>query len=279
MVEGFISSDLKERYEEDGYCFPIPVLGETEVQDFRRCFLDFYEKNNERLQSLAPRDQYQILSETHVSLPWVYRLAAHGRVLDAVEAILGPNLLLWGSRWFTKMPGDKTFVSWHQDATYWGLHPPRVTTAWIALSESSSENGCMRVLPASHKAGLVPQTETYALDNALSRGQEIAAEVDESQARDVILCPGDMSLHHIGIIHGSRVNQSPKARIGIAIRYITPDVVQDTDERPIALLVRGSDTCGNFELLPPPKGSTIDLHAQSAAVRRMMNHVLPGKRN
>ena len=280
MMQNSLPSDLKNHYDANGYYFPLPVLDETELQELQRSFFEFYDKNKERLQSLAPRDQYQILSETHLSVPWVYRLAVHRRILAAVEAILGHDLLIWGSRWFTKMPGDTTYISWHQDATYWALNPPQVTTAWVALSESGPENGCMRVLPGSHKGGLMPQIDTYAADNALSRGQEIAAEVDESEALDLVLRPGEMSLHHIGIVHGSQVNHSLKPRIGIAIRYITPAVVQETHEKPVAVLAQGLDTYGNFELLPPPDDSGIDLQEiQSTAARRMMKSILPGKRN
>src|SRR5258708_6330488 len=174
-------------------------------------------------------------------------------VLDAVEEVLGPNLIVWNTRWFTKMPGDKTYISWHQDATYWGLHPPKVTTAWLALSESTPENGCMRVIPGSHLQPLLPQVETYAPENALSRGQEIGVEVDEREAVDLILKPGQMSLHHVGIVHGSKRNESSKARVGIAVRFITPDVVQDGTERQMAMLVRGADSHCHFDLAEPPK--------------------------
>jgi len=278
MPLGKIPSNLKKLYQEQGYYCPLPVLSLAQTKEFRECFDNFYESNKLRLQSLAPRDQYQVLSETHLSFPWVYRLAVHSQVLDAVEQILGPDLLIWGSRWFTKMPGDKTFITWHQDATYWNLHPPKVTTAWIALTYSGPHNGCMRVVPRSHTAGLLPQTETFAADNALSRGQEIAVDVDEQRAQDIVLRPGEMSLHHIGIVHGSKVNTSIYPRIGIAIRYISPEVKQDVDEKPIAVLARGSDRYGNFELLRPPENTGVALEqVHSIAVRRMMNSVLPRK--
>jgi ectoine hydroxylase-related dioxygenase (phytanoyl-CoA dioxygenase family) len=183
--------------------------------------------------------------------------------------------MVWGSRWFAKMPGEKTYVSWHQDATYWGLHPPNVTTAWIALSHSNPENGCMRVIPGTHLGELLPQTETYAPENALSRGQEIAVEVDESRAVDLKLRPGEMSFHHIGIVHGSNVNTSDKPRIGIAVRYITPDVVQDGPERPLGMLVRGKDDFGNFELIDPPQTDEFPMPGQTPkAVQRMMKSVM-----
>lgn len=264
--------NLAEQFHRDGFFTPVPVLTQQETQSFRAAFDDFYAGNKARLSTLATREQAQVLSETHICFEWVYQLAAHPRVFDAVEAILGKDLLIWGSRWFTKMPGDKTYISWHQDGTYWGLHPPNVVTAWIALSESNQENGCMRVIPGTHLAGTLPQIETYALDNALSRGQEIAVEVDEARAVDLTLQPGQMSLHHIGIVHGSKVNTSNKPRIGIAVRYITPEVVQEGVEHPWAMLVRGSDPLRNFEHVPVPVGDHPELQAQ--AVERMMSSVL-----
>lgn len=270
--------DLRSTYGERGYYFPIRVLSDEEVTCFQKEYSDFHERNRSQLAKLPAKEQYSILSETHTALKWVYQMAAHPKVLDAVSALLGPNLLIWGSRWFTKMPGDKTYVSWHQDATYWGLHPPDVTTAWIALSDSVSDNGCMRVVPETHKSGLLPQNETYAADNALSRGQEIAVEVDESQAVDIVLQPGEMSLHHIGIVHGSNVNRSGTPRIGLAVRYISTAVVQEGKERSLAMLVRGRDEFGNFDLIgPPSEDSPTSGPAQSEAVRRMLANVMPKK--
>ena len=118
---------------------------------------------------------------------------------------------------------------------------------------STPANGCLRVLPGSHKLALLPQRETYAADNMLSRGQEIAVEVDESQAVDLFLDPGEFSLHHIGLVHGSGPNTSAVPRIGLAVRYISTDVVQSGAARELALLVRGKDEYGNFELVDPPQ--------------------------
>jgi non-haem Fe2+, alpha-ketoglutarate-dependent halogenase len=198
--------------------------------------------------------------------------------LDAVESVLGPNIIVWSSQWFPKMPGDKTYVSWHQDATYWGLHPPSVTTAWVALWESSPENGCMRVIPGSHKGPLLPQVETYARDNVLSRGQEIAVKVDESRAVDLVLRPGEMSLHHIGIVHGSNQNRSNIPRIGIAVRYIAPEVVQEGSERQLALLVRGRDDFGHFDFVKPPQDDLIseeDAAVHREALKRLRGNIMP----
>ncbi len=264
-------------YRDRGYYFPIRVLGDAEAAQLRESFGDYLERNRERWEPVLPRERRVALQETHFFLRWVYRMVSHPKVLDAVESVLGPNLLVWSSAWFPKMPRDNTYVSWHQDATYWGLHPPNVTTAWIALSESTPENGCLRVVPGTHRNPLLPQRETYARDNVLSRGQEIAVEVDEAQAVDIVLRPGDMSLHHVGIVHGSRVNVSEKPRIGLAVRYITPDVVQDGSERELVFLVRGKDEFGHFDLAEPPEvdGNCGESAIQAEALRRKARNILP----
>ncbi len=271
-----LSPEQLSKYEARGYHFPVPVLDDSEVADFRGDFDNFLDYNRARLKELPANKQGSVLSQTHTFLHWVYRIVSHPKVLDAVESLVGPNLLVWDSGWFTKMPGDKKYISWHQDATYWGLHPPKVTTAWVALSESTPENGCMRVVPGSHRERLLPQRETYAPDNALSRGQEIEAEVDEIRAVDLVLRPGEMSLHHIAIIHGSKANTSDKPRIGIAIRYLATDVVQDGSVRQFALLVRGKDEFGHFELIDPPQTDDPSrTEIQQEAFNRVRRNIMP----
>src|SRR6202012_3922618 len=221
-ITGKLSAEKQEFYAENGYLYPIRVFTDAETADFRRQFDDYTRQNQELLGKMIPRERRAVYGLTHLMLPWVYKIASHPRVLDAVEGAIGPNILVWGSDWFVKFPRDAAFISWHQDGAYWGLKPPQVTTAWIALSPSTLESGCMQVMPGTQKMQFA-QRETYAKDNALSRGQEIALAVDESKAVALSLSPGEMSLHHIGIAHGSKANQSNYARVGIAVRYIAPE--------------------------------------------------------
>ena len=275
-----LTDEQQRGYADRGYYFPIRVFDDAETAEFRGQFLEYFNQNQERLRSLAPNEHYKVYVGTHLILNWVYRMISHPMVLEAVESVLGPNLIVWNSQWFSKMPGDKTYVSWHQDATYWGLHPPHVTTAWIALSECNSENGCMRVIPGTHQGPLLPQVDTYAPDNALSRGQEIAVKVDESQGVDFVLQAGEMSLHHIGIVHGSEVNRSNTPRIGCAVRFISSEVVQEGTERQIGLLVHGRDEFGHFDLVKPPDDDTVSLDDEAIyqeAMRRMRSNLVPKK--
>jgi ectoine hydroxylase-related dioxygenase (phytanoyl-CoA dioxygenase family) len=269
-----LSEQQRQFYEENGYLFPLRVFDDRETAEFRQQFDDYTEQNRERLRKLIPRERRAVYALTHLMLPWVYRMASHPRVLDAVEGAIGPNILVWGSDWFVKFPGDAAYISWHQDGAYWGLQPPKVTTAWIALSPSTLESGCMQVMPGTQTMQFA-QRETYAVDNALSRGQEIALEVDESKAVALCLAPGEMSLHHIGIAHGSKPNHADYARVGIAIRYIAPEVVQQGSERQIVQLVRGKDEYGNFEIVAPPEDAAGAAEIRKEADRRVLENVYP----
>jgi len=240
-------------YAERGYCWPCSGLDSGEADAFRQQFTAYWQENIGRYEGCLPRERVPLQIDSHLALRWVCDLATHPRVLDAVEQVLGPDILLWNTHWFPKFPGDGSYVSWHQDATYWGLHPPDVTTAWIALTRSSRENGCLRVIPGSHAGELLPQRETYSAANMLSRGQEIAIDVDEDRAVDLELRPGEFSLHHIGIVHGSGPNLGNEARIGLAVRYVAPNVVQTGSEPDIVLLARGRDAFGHFEIVGPPE--------------------------
>jgi hypothetical protein len=187
----------------------------------------------------------------HLLLTWLSDLVRHPAILDAVEDVVGPDILCWNSSFFTKEATSPGYVSWHQDATYWGLSEPDVVTAWVAFTNSTPENGNMQVIPGSHRLQ-TPHRDTFHPDNLLSRGQEIAVDVDERQAADIVLQAGEMSLHHVLIVHGSRPNASGDRRIGFAIRYMSTRVQQLSDVRDSATLVRGADAFGHFDLEPRP---------------------------
>lgn len=278
-----LGTKAQAAYRQRGYHCPLRAFSADEAGRLRGRFLDYWKQNDAQLASLLPRERGMMLIETHLFLHWVYDLVTHPRILDAVESVLGPDIMAWKSQWFPKFPHDRTFVSWHQDAAYWGLSPPSVATAWIALSESTIANGCVRVIPGSHLEAL-PQRETYARDNMLSRGQEIAVAVDESRAVDFVLEPGEFSLHDIGIVHGSRTNESDTARIGLAIRYVAAEVVQQGGARDMVMLVRGEDRYRHFDICEPPaqdmRYGESALHAESLArkVRNLKPEAINGWR-
>ena len=243
-----------DRYGRDGILFPIDVVSPTAAAELLQRL-----ESNEREHGgrLAGRTN----QKPHLLYPWMDQLVRHPAILDAVEDVLGPNLFCWGSQFFTKNAHDEGYVSWHQDGTYWGLSSPDVMTAWVALTPSLPENGCMRVIPGTHKSQ-VPHADTFAESNLLSRGQEIAVEVDLGRAVDVVLQPGQMSLHHVLIFHGSERNDSDMRRVGFAIRYVPTYVSQASGIRESALLVRGVDEFGNFDHETSPEG---DMHPAAVA--------------
>jgi non-haem Fe2+, alpha-ketoglutarate-dependent halogenase len=236
---GTISADAVRQFNDQGYFAPIRALTTGEAANLRNR-LETFEAANSGLTS-GLRDK------PHLLFTWLDELVRHPGVLDAVEQVIGPSMLVWGSSFFIKEPRNPSFVSWHQDSTYWGLEPPDIVTAWVALSESTHENGAMRVIPGSHKLDQAPHRDTFAANNLLSRGQEIMVEVDESKAVELPLQPGEMSLHHVRLIHGSDPNPSAKRRIGFAIRYIPTYVRQAAGMRDSATLVRGVDKYCHFE--------------------------------
>ena len=193
-------------YNDSGYVFPLPVFDAQETRELRSRFEALVVREGGRLSRATN-------TRPHLLLKWIDDLIRDPRVLNPVEAVLGPNILCWASGFFAKKPGDGTFVSWHQDATYWGLSSHDVVTAWIAFSPSTPETGCLRVVPGSHQEQ-VAHRDTFMEGNLLSRGQEIAVEVDESRAVDIVLLPGEMSLHHVLLFHGSNANCGSDWRIG-----------------------------------------------------------------
>lgn len=227
------------QYNETGYYAPVPALTTAEAAALR-----------ERLESFEASAGIlagKLRHKSHLLFTWLNDLIRHPRILDAVEDVIGPNILCWGTSFFIKEKRNPSFVSWHQDSTYWGLDPADVITAWVALSDSTAENGAMRVIPGSHKLDQVPHRDTFRPENLLSRGQEIMVEVDDAQARMLELKAGEMSLHHVRLIHGSDPNPSDLRRIGFAIRYIPTYVRQAAGSHDSATLVRGVDTFHNFE--------------------------------
>lgn len=276
---GSLTPEQLSFYQEHGYYFPISVFGEAEAADFRKRFDDYLGQREAQVKGMLQRDRRNTFTDLHLCMPWVYQMVSHPLVLDAVESVLGPNLLVWGAQWFPKLPGEKAYVSWHQDGAYWGLKPPTVTTAWIAITESVRENGCMRVVPGTHQYPSLPQRETYAADNMLSRGQETAVEIDEKKAVDLVLRRGEISLHHVGAVHGSGPNTSNGPRIGLAVRYIAPEVKQSGRKLDIAVLVRGKDEYGHFELAKPTeRGENPEESALLAeAHRRKTANIMPSQ--
>jgi ectoine hydroxylase-related dioxygenase (phytanoyl-CoA dioxygenase family) len=183
---------------------------------------------------------------------WVDDLMRHEKILDAVEDLIGPDLLCWNTLFWIKEAGSESYVSWHQDLRYWGLDTNDLVSVWLALSPASLESGCMHVLPGSHKGELLPHKDEYEPDNLLTRGQEIAVEVDDEKTVAMPLAPGQISLHNVRLAHASGPNRAADRRIGLSLHYMPTSTQQLVGAWDSAALVRGEDRFGHFEQAPRP---------------------------
>jgi ectoine hydroxylase-related dioxygenase (phytanoyl-CoA dioxygenase family) len=251
-----LSEFQQRQYFDDGLAFPIPVLSAEEVRRFRAA-------SDELESRLGGKPRTVEVRQMHLHFPWAYELAVHPRVLDAVEDVLGPDLLIWATELFAKHPHDEAVsIGWHQDRPYMGFEAGATTSAWIALADSVPANGCMRAVPGPSRHRVEP-LELEGGPLLHKKRSPTAVKVNEDEALDVVLHAGEMSLHDIDIVHGSGPNPSAHKRIGFVVRYVTPQA-QPLEGRPPALLARGDDPWGHFQLVDPPRESDAE-----EALRRM----------
>lgn len=220
-------------YRRHGVTFPVRVLAPEAADRYRNACDEL-----EQLLGGAPRTVE--VRQMHLHFRWAYELCTNEKVLDAVERVLGPNLLVWATELFAKRARDPNlFIAWHRDSTYMGFDPTLSATAWISLARSFHENGCMQVV-----------LEEDRLHSPLGHGDKSGPPL-HANVVDVELEPGEMSLHDNLVYHGSGPNLSGEKRVGFAIRYITPEARALTG-RPRVLVARGRSTTDHFEVAPPP---------------------------
>ncbi|MGE4221566.1 MAG: phytanoyl-CoA dioxygenase family protein, partial [Alphaproteobacteria bacterium] len=236
----------RARYREQGFLFPVPLIAPAGAHRYRQAMEGFEAAQGKQAQQVLRQKCY-------LALRWAYELVSNSALLDAVEGLIGPDILCWSTSFFIKEARDPRYVSWHQDPTYWNLDDDELVSAWIALTPSTVENGCLRVLPGTHR-GRLAHIDTEDPKNYLTRGQTLVDAVDESKAVPVELQPGEAALFHVLTAHGSPPNPSDQRRIGFAIRYIPTSAAPDKGAWDSAMLVRGEDKYGHFELEPPPAG-------------------------
>lgn len=229
-----LSPEQVAQYERDGFLHPIPVLSPGEVHRFRR-ELEAWEHDRG-----APID-FPEKSKSYLLFDWADQLVHHPNILDAVEDVIGPDILVYHSTLFLKEAHTGAFVRWHQDSTYFYLEPHLHVTAWVALSDASELAGCMRALPGSHRWGNIPHDDQPGPLNMIRRGQGISQRFDGETGVPMPIAAGEMSLHHTDLVHASGANDSDDRRIGYAISYIPAHVQPVGAVRPHALCVRGRD--------------------------------------
>ena len=248
---GGLRKEQREQYEEDGFLFPIDILNETEAADYRTQ-IEAIEHDWLDAGLPQPLNTYKRIN-AHLVMPLAAELGLHPRILDLAESVLGPDFLVYSVEFFIKEAGTKHVVTMHQDLTYWGWgESDGILTAWLALSPSTGMSGCMDFVRGSHKNPILPHEDTFDDANLLSRGQEIAVQVDDADKVRAELKPGQISLHHGLMIHGSGPNRSEDRRIGVAIRYLRADVLKPGGLRDFAMAARGSCDNATVTLCPPP---------------------------
>ena len=238
-----IPDDVAERFARDGFIAPIPIFPPEQAA---RYLADY-----ERFEATGQIKDDSPGLKIHCVFRWAYEIATHPTVLDVVEKLIGPNILVFGSRPWNKHAHDERYVAWHQDNSYYGLDPHDEVAIWVALTESTTENGCLRYVPGSHHWGDQVHTIVGNPNNRLTRGQEITT-VDESVAVDGVLRPGEAGFHHERTVHGSKGNTSGQRRLGFQVNYI-PTHVKSTIGRRSALLVRGVDEYRHWDEDPIPR--------------------------
>jgi len=263
-----LTDDQIARFHRDGFVSPVRVMDAAEAGAIRR-----------RLESVETAQGGQLQasqrSKSHLLFKWLDDLVRDARVLDPVEQLIGPDILCWNTIFWIKEAGSRSFISWHQDTTYWGLSSRNVVTAWFAISPASVDSGCMKVMPGTHEGDVLSHQDTYDADNMLSRGQAITAGIDERRAVYMPLAVGEMSLHNYRLAHASGPNVSTDRRIGVSMHFMPPETRQVVGDWDSAALVRGTDRFGHFEPTPVPAGDfdpvAVAFHERAAdAVRKVL---------
>ena len=273
-----LSPEQVARYQQDGYLFPVDCLTPQEVRHYR-AKLEAFEREQGDTFGRLPN---LVRSKSHLLFTWMDELVRHPKVLDAVESLIGPNILIYHLTSWLKEPNEPSHVSWHQDGTYFGLEPYEQITAWIALSDATPEMGCIKIIPGSQVIGQRPHKDTATPGNLLSRGQTIDHKMDYTKYVMMPLQAGQISLHHTHIVHSSERNQTNERRIGIGVSYIPTRCRLVNDARVSAALVRGTDEYGHFDPEPRPQAdydaAAIAAHARAVDQFFESNKLLAARR-
>ncbi len=227
-------------YERDGYVCPVDAFSPAQARAWRDKLEAFERAEGQKMtrgHNFKP----------HLLFPWVDEIVHSPQVLDAVEDLIGPDIRLFHLTAWPKDAGSGTYVSWHQDATYFALEPACHVTAWVALTDAPVDSGCMEVVPGSHRSGQLHHGQTDSPHNLLSRGQTVTAELGRRDTAFMPVTAGQMSLHHTHLVHRSGPNRTDHRRIGLGISYIPTHVRCHCRTRLSAMLVRGADRYGHFD--------------------------------
>jgi hypothetical protein len=270
-----LSQQQIDQYHRDGYLYPVPVLTAEEADGYRKRLEDLENAGGGRFSGLQR-------TKIYLRYRWAYELATKPAMLDAVEDLIGPDILLYHNTTWLKHAGDEAYVTWHQDNIYIGIEPCELLSFWIALTPSKEENGCMQVLPGTHGKGVFPLgTPDLSEKSMLPSGMQTAFDVSQVEPVSMPLEPGEASVHHAETIHGSLPNLANRRRMGITFMYMPAHVHQKGERRTSALLVRGEDRYDRFDPeIPPASDNDLDSvarHQLSASLYRRKEEELGKK--
>ncbi|HSU06271.1 MAG TPA: phytanoyl-CoA dioxygenase family protein [Acetobacteraceae bacterium] len=232
-----------EAFDRDGFVAPVRAITEARAA--------YYRQRLEAFEATYPDQRIKLDQKAHMLCPWVDEMIREPGILDATEDLIGPDILCWGTSLRAKQADGRTFAGWHQDTAYADVKPIVVIVA-LALSPARTENGCIRGIPGSHRGPLLPHREAFATDSLLSREQFIDATIDEAKAVDFPLDPGEVALFNNAIIHSSKPNFGSNRRILFLLEMVPTRAYQHSP-RESAVLVRGQDSHGNFDVDPRPQ--------------------------
>ena len=241
----YLSSNQLKQYEDEGFVSPINVFSKEKANEIRN-EIELIEKRIPK--ELEKSGRYN----AHLISPLLDEVTHNPKILDAVQSLIGEDILVCGTTLFIKNPNEKGFVSYHQDAKYIGLEPHNWVTAWVAITDSNEKNGCMRMWSGSHKDNLRDHDQRFNEDNLLTRGQTVE-NVPKEKTTPLVLEAGQMSLHHPTVVHGSELNNSNDRRIGFVIQsYIGTNVKQVLGKNSVQL-ARGKDEFNYHEKIGRPQ--------------------------
>ena len=249
-------SGLYASWQRDGFLSPIRIISAADASRHRRAL--------ENAESEIGPQHY--LEKAHTVLTSPLELACHSGLLDVVESLIGPDILLYNVTYIIKEPHSPAHVSWHQDLAYWGFDCDAQVSAWLALAPATEQSGCMQMIPGSHLDGRRDHIETVDAANVLKLGQTVTG-VDDADAIACPLRPGEASFHHGWTLHSSGSNRTDDRRIGLNIQYLATRVRQMNHDRDSAMLVRGTDNYGHFAQDIP---ATRDCDPEALARRDVM---------
>lgn len=241
---GALPADKVAQWTYDGFLSPFPLLDEQELQACRAGVARFEAWLGSPINAHA---DMKWRTMPYLLMPWAARLARDPRILDKVEDLLGPDILIFTSTFFIKEPHSRTIAAWHQDSTYYGIEPKEEVTVWVALTEANEAAGCMDALSFKGRPRQLSHVSRVVKDSVNRAGQVITEPLDESAPVPMPLRPGWFSMHHGLCPHRSGPNTSSHRRIGLGLNYIPTHARPSGTVRQAAMLVRGTDRYGHFD--------------------------------